>query len=77
MESIKGTYGFPRMDPEEYQRLCEEGLLTDAQVDDHNTPDPYSFLCYLRALRNPDFWGDELFVHPFNVLPDWDQGDLC
>ena len=60
MESIKGTYGFPRMDPDEYQRLHDEGLLTDAQVDDHNTPGPYSFLGYLRALQKPDFWGDEL-----------------
>ena len=60
VESIKGTYGFPRMDPDEYQRLYDEGLLTDAQVDDHNTPGPYSFLGYLRALQKPDFWGDEL-----------------
>ena len=60
MESIKGTYGFPRMDPDEYQRLYDEGLLTDAQVDDHNTPGPFAFLGYLRALQEPDFWGDEL-----------------
>ena len=40
MESIKGTYGFPRMDPDEYQRLYDEGLLTDAQVNDHNTRGP-------------------------------------
>ena len=60
IESIKGTYGFPRMDPDEYQRLYDEGLLTDAQVDDHNTPGPFSFLGYLRALQEPDFWIDEL-----------------
>ena len=60
MESIKGTYGFPRMDSDEYQRLYDEGLLTDAQVDDHNTPGPYSFLGYLRALQKPDFWGNDL-----------------
>ena len=44
MQSIKGTYGFPRMDPDEYQRLYDEGLLTDPQVDDHNTSGPFSFL---------------------------------
>ena len=60
MESIKGSYGFPRMDPDEYQRLYDYGLLTDAQVDDHNTPGPFSFLDYLRALQEPDTWGDEL-----------------
>ena len=48
------------MDPDECQRLYDEGLLTDAQVDDHNTPGPYSFLGYLRALQKPDFWGDKL-----------------
>ena len=55
MESIKDTYGFPRMDLDEYQWLYDEGLLTDVQVDDHNTPGPYSFLGYLRALQKPDF----------------------
>ena len=60
MESIKGTHGFPRMDPDEYQRLYDEGALTDAQVDDHNTPGPFSFLGYLRAVQEPEFWGDEL-----------------
>ena len=62
IESTKGIYGFPRMDPDKYQRLYDEGLLTDAQVDDHNTPGPFSFLGYLRALQQPDFWGDELYL---------------
>ena len=47
------------MDPDDYQRLYDEGLLTDAQFDDHNTPGPFSFLSYLRALQEPDFWDDE------------------
>ena len=60
VESIKGTYGFPRMPEEEYEDLYNRDLLTDQQVQDHNCPGPFSFLGYLRALLEPNFWGDEL-----------------
>ena len=54
VESIKGTYGFPRMPEEEYQDLYRQ------QIQDHNCPGPFSFLGYLRSLLQPNFWGDEL-----------------
>ena len=60
VESIKGTYGFPRMPEEEYEDLYNRDLLTDQQVQDHNCPGPFSFLGYLRSLLEPNFWGDEL-----------------
>ena len=60
VESIKGTCGFPRMPEEEYGDLYNRDLLTDQQVQDHNCPGPFSFLGYLRALLEPNFWGDEL-----------------
>ena len=60
VESIKGTYDFPRMPEEEYEDLCNWNLLTDQQVQDHNCPGPFSFLGYLRSLLEPNFWADEL-----------------
>ena len=60
VESIIDTYGFPRMPEEECEDLYNRDLLTDQQVQDHNCPGPFSFLGYLRALLEPNFWGDEL-----------------
>ena len=57
VESIKGTYGFPRMPEEEYEDLYNRDLLTDQQVQDHKCPGPFSFLGYLRALLEPNFLG--------------------
>ena len=58
-EHIKGTYGFPRQDEEEYQQRYREGILTDQEVQDHNCPGPFSYHTYLTALLEPTMWGDE------------------
>ena len=58
-EHIRGTYGFPRQDEEEYQQRYRDGVLTDQEVQDHNCPDPFSFHSYLMALLSPNMWGDE------------------
>ena len=58
-EHIKGTYGFPRQDEEEYQQRYREGVLTEQEVHDHNCPGPFSYHSYLAALLEPDMWGDE------------------
>ena len=60
VESIKGTYAFPRMPEDEYRRMYNQDMLTDQQIQDHNCPGPFSFLGYLKVLLEPDFWGDEL-----------------
>ena len=58
-EHIRGTYGFPRQDEEEYQQRYRDGVLTDQEVQDHNCPGPFSFHSYLMALLSPNMWGDE------------------
>ena len=58
-EHIKGTYGFPRQDEEEYQQRYREGVLTEQEVHNHNCPGPFSYHSYLAALLEPDMWGDE------------------
>ena len=42
-EYIRGTYGFPRQNEEEYQQRYRDGVLTDQEVHDHNCPGPFSF----------------------------------
>ena len=58
-EHIRGTYGFPRQDEEEYQQRYRDGVLTDQEVHDHNCPGTFSFHSYLMALLSPNMWGDE------------------
>ena len=58
-EHIRGTYGFPRQNEEEYQQRYRDGVLTDQEVHDHNCPGPFSFHSYLMALLSPNMWGDE------------------
>ena len=53
-EHIRGTYGFPRQDEEEYQQRYRDGVLTDQEVHDHNCPGPFSFHSYLMALLSPN-----------------------
>ena len=73
VESIKGTYGFPRMPEDEYQRMYNQDMLTDQQIQDHNCPGPFSFLGYLKVLLKPDFWGDELCL----CFPDRHHSHQC
>ena len=58
-EHIKGTYGFPRQDEEEYQQIYRDGVLTDQEVQDHYCQGPFSYHSYLTALLEPTMWGDE------------------
>ena len=58
-EHIKGTYGFPRQNEEEYMERYRQGVLTDQEVHDHNFPGPFSLHSYLVALLDPNMWGDE------------------
>ena len=58
-EHIRGTYGLPRQDEDEYQQRYRDGVLTDQEVQDHNCPGPFSFHSHLMALPSPNMWGDE------------------
>ena len=67
-EHIKGTYGFPRQDEEEYQQRYRDGVLTDQEVHDHNCPGPFSFHSYLMVLLSPNMWGDEQVLCLCSIL---------
>ena len=56
--SIAPTYGFPRMPEEEYLQKYNDGTPTQEEADDHNTPGPFSYLWYMKALLNDGFGGD-------------------
>ena len=53
--NITTTYGFPRMAQEEYQQRCDEGTLTQDDVDNHNTPGLFSYFSYMKALLEEGF----------------------
>ena len=71
-EHIKGTYGFPRQDEDEYQERYREGILTDQEVHDHNCPGPFSYHSYLAALLEPNMWGDEQVLCLCSMM--WQHG---
>ena len=66
--SIATTYGFPRMSEEEYLQKYNDGTLTQNEVDDHNTPGPFSYLGYMQALLQEGFWGDELCLALISMM---------
>ena len=66
--SLASTYGFPRMPKEEYQCKYQEGILTQEEADDHNTPGPFFYLGYMKALLNDGFWGDELCLALVSIM---------
>ena len=48
--NLTTTHGFPRMPQEEYQQKYHAGTHTQEEVDDHNTPGPFSYFGYMKAL---------------------------
>ena len=66
--SIVATYGFPRMPEEEYLQKYNDGTLTQEEANDHNTPGPFSYLEYMKALVTNSFWGDELCLALISMM---------
>ena len=66
--SIATTYGFPQIPEEEYLQKYEDGTLTQEEVDDHNTPGPYSYLGYMKALLMDGFCSDELCLALISMM---------
>ena len=66
--SIATTYGFPRMSEDGYLHKYHEGILTQNEADDHNTPGPFSYLGYMQALLEEGFWGDELCLALISMM---------
>ena len=58
--SLMATYGHIRMDQDIYDQRCRAGELSQAEIDDHNCPGPFSYIGYMRALLQDGFWGDEI-----------------
>ena len=70
--NLTTTYGFPRMPQEEHQQKYDAGTLTQDEVDDHNTPGPFSYFGYMKALLQEGFWGDELCLALVSMM--WQVG---
>ena len=65
--SIATTYGFPRL-LEDYLQKYNDGTLTQDEADDHNTPGPFSYLGYMKALFQEGFWGDKLCLALISMM---------
>ena len=65
---IAATYGFPRLPEEEYLQKYNDGTLTQEEAEDHNTPGPFSYLGYMKALLTNGFWGDELCLALISMM---------
>ena len=66
--SIASTYGFPRMPEEEYLQKYNDDTLTQEEADDHNTPGPFSYFGYMKALLQAGFWGNELCLALISMM---------
>ena len=66
--SIAATYDFPSMPEEEYLQEYNDGTLTQEEADDHNTPGPFFYLGYMKALLTDGFWGDELCLALISMM---------
>ena len=62
------TYGFPRMPEEDYLQKYNDGTMTQDEADDHNTPGPFSYLGYMKALLQEGFWGDRLCLALISMI---------
>ena len=66
--SIATTYGFPRMSEDDQQKKFEDGTLMQIEVDDHNTPGPFSYLGYMQALLKDGFCSDKLCLTLISLM---------
>ena len=66
--SIATMHGFPRMSEEEYLQKYNDGTLTQNEAEDHNTPDPFSYLEYMPGLLQEGFWGDKLCLALISMM---------
>ena len=56
------------MSEDDCQKKFEDGTLTQNEVDDHNTPGPFSYLGYIQVLLEDGFWGDELCLTLISMM---------
>ena len=55
-----------------YDQKCTDDMITNAERDDFLVPGPFSFATYLRALLDPEFWGDEMCLVGISIM--WQVG---
>ena len=66
--TIQGTYGEPRMDPEQYDSLKKANALSPKQIEKQELPGPFSYLGYLKYQLKEGSWGDEIIVAAMSMM---------
>ena len=55
---IMSQNGIERLTPEEYSKKVEDNTITQQELEDQDSPGPFSFVGYLEYLLEPKTWGD-------------------
>ena len=55
---IRSQYGIDRLTPEEYAQKVADKTITQQELDDQDSPGPFSFVGYLEYMLEPKTWGD-------------------
>ena len=66
--TIQGTYGDPRMDPEQFESLKKAKALSPKQIAKQELPGPFSYLGYLKHQLKEGSWGDEIMVTAMSMM---------
>ena len=55
---IQSIYGVEKLTEAQYAAKVDEGSITQQEIDDQDSPGPFSFVSYLEYLLKPNTWGD-------------------
>ena len=55
---IQSIYGVEKLTEAQYAAKVEDGSITQQEIDDQDSPGPFSFVSYLEYLLKPNTWGD-------------------
>ena len=55
---IQSIYGVEKLTEAQYAAKVDDGSITQQEIDDQDSPGPFSFVSYLEYLLKPNTWGD-------------------
>ena len=55
---IQSQYGVEKLTEAQYAAKVDDGSITQQELDDQDSPGPFSFVSYLEYLLEPNTWGD-------------------
>ena len=65
---IKGIYGVEKLTEAQYAAKVADGSITQQEIDDQDSPGPFSFVTYLEYLLKPNTWGDHSTIMILSMM---------